>query len=443
MAFDSIAKYKRIASQEGITTASAASKSAEVELGIESSYINSAFTEDSTTAKGTNADGIQMQMTSSENNGLNIDMSAYESALNSALRMAKTQMAIQTIGQTAGTLGTLFGGLAGNSTGSLSDLANIFKSSKTNNTPSTQKTAQSTADAAIKDLNLSNNLSDAIASYSKKGNDKNKAKLEAQITAAETDRQTLAGKYSEQTSIITKATEQKKALEEEVKQLNAEAIKLQSEVDTITDSITKAAEAEVKKLDEDDETQKGIIDKSQKDVEAKKKECTSAVAAQNKIISDETPNLQAMKTESYTTNVGGQIVTQTRQVPDEAKRSKAKSAIETAKKEIERLEKERDAFIEAEEQKQKEATDKIAENAVKRSEQQAIIAKPDTDPTKGAELQAKKTELGQKKSDVSDKEAKVAEQKAAINDATVLQTSCQTKMNTLSSQIVQARGLLG
>ncbi len=448
MAFDSIQKYKHIASQEGVNTSTAAAKSAEVESKIEKSFINSAFAEgaEKNNAGNGGSGDVQLKMTMSDEPGVNIDTSAYQNALNSymnsALRQAKAQMTLNTIGSVAGTLGTLLSGSAGNSSlGGLSGFENIFKSSKSGKTDAAtpEQTAKKSADSAIKDLKLSNDLQDALADYNKKPNEKRKAEVQKQLSTAEADRNTLAGKLSEQTSIITKATEEKKVLEEEAAKLNTEATKLQSEVDTLTDSIKNAANAEIGKLDKDDETQKGIIDKSQKDVTTKKEECTAAVGKQNDIISANKSTAEAKITSTTDPTTGK--VTYSPCTPQE--KQQAIAAINAAKQEIVRLEKERDEFIKAEEEKQKAAQEKIAENAVKRSEQQAIVDKPDTDPAKGADLQAKKSELEQKRSAASEKTAEANAKKQTIADATVLQQTCQQRMNQLSSQIVQARGIVG
>ncbi len=424
----------------------------------EETFVNSTFDASQTQTQKTDSSKSEPKVTYASMSEVNIFESSSESGatlnaesifsdyesklndmLNKTMKRTNAAMTFSTIASGLSTAGDLLLNLS-----SKKDSANFINSllggSTVSGTGATDQSAQKAANSAIKDLKLDNDLEDAIKDFSKKGSDKHKASLQKELSAAEADRTTLAGKLSEQNSIIAEATTKQSAAEEASKQLDEQSKALQTEIDTLTKTIQDTAQGKIDKLDEDDKKQSGIITDSKKAVEQKKEETKTAIAAQNDIIADKTPDLDAMKTETYT-DANGNVTT--RQVPDNEKRQAAKIAIENAKKEIERLEEERDKFIEAEEKKQQEATDQIAQNAIDRSEQQAIIQNPKSDPEKGAELTAKVTERGEVEDSKSEKDAEVSKQKDIIKNASTLRNTCQSEMTKLSGQMSQARQLLG
>ena len=442
MAFDSIQKYHKLAKDLGITDKSVAVKQSVVDSALETATVNSVWNSnksDTTSSSGNS------QLSFAESS------SVFNDDYKKAVKAIKTVTTIQTIGQVANTLGNLFGANFSSNSGN-----NIFGTTSNTNqkgnvsvqqqstTPDVsaatkQTVMQNAVNKTIKDLDISNDLDKAIAKFDKKGgNEKATANLNQELSTAQTDRSKLASKYAEQTSVINSAKTQKEAVDAEIKELKSTQTSQQKAVDDAKQAIIDEADKKIGELDEDDKSQKDIISKSQKKVSDAQTKLKTDLSAQDKIISDATPKLQAMKT-VQSTDAMGNVVTQ--QVPDTETRNAAQKAIDAAKAQKEKLQ---DAFNALKEQEecaddsvQKTATAKIAANAEARAEQEAIKANPQSE-----ELTGLRGALEDIITTLSEKQAESDKFKDTIDQASLIQQTCQQQMSTLSSKIIQAQNLL-
>ena len=317
--------------------------------------------------------------------------------------------------------------------------SNFFASNGTKNETKSLTPAQTFAQGVVNDLNLTNNLDKAIDKAGNKLNDKTKANLQAEIDNANADKANLAKKLSEQPSVIKENEALKKQYEEEATKLTQDKNAQQTKVDELTDKIKTSANETIAKLDKDDETQQKTITDSKEKVSNAEKQLDTDLKAQDTVIQNAKPDLQAMKTITSTDAMGN--VT-TKQVPDSEKIQQAQKTIDKAKKEKERLQTEFNNLIENEKNVQKEAQEKISANSTERAKQQAILADPTTDPENGATLKEEKTKLSSYFDKISENNSKAEECKQNVTNATLTQQTCQTKLDELSGKILKAEGLL-
>lgn len=433
MAFDSIQKYHKIAQEKGLTDANVAANSAISTAAVETAAVNSVWANaKESTSGGTNIVYGEPSTT--------VDLDSYMKQFEKAAKRVNTIATIQAVGQIAGTLGNIFmgSGIGNNAFGSVTNQA------ATSSTPATtqatqQQTIQSSVNKTIQNLDLSSDLDSAIAKYNKKsGNEKSTANLNQEISKAQADKSKLASTYAEQTSIINQANTQKAAVDAEIKERTELQKTQQKAVDDAKAAIIKSAEDKIAELDADDKTQNETISASQKKVSEAKTKLDENLAAQDKIISDATPKLQAMK-QIQTTDAMGNVTT--KQVPDTETRQAAQKAIDEAKAQKEKLQDEFNALKEQEETAdnsvQNTAKAKIAENAEARAEQEALKANPQSE-----ELTQLRAALEDIISELSNDQASSNELKNKISQATLTQQTCQQQMTSLSSKIMQAQNLL-
>lgn len=433
MAFDSIQKYHKIAQEKGLTDANVAANNAISTAAVETAAVNSVWANaKESTSGGTNIVYGEPSTT--------VDLDSYMKQFEKAAKRVNTIATIQAVGQIAGTLGNIFmgSGIGNNAFGSVTNQA------ATSSTPATtqatqQQTIQSSVNKTIQNLDLSSDLDSAIAKYNKKsGNEKSTANLNQEISKAQADKSKLASTYAEQTSIINQANTQKAAVDAEIKERTELQKTQQKAVDDAKAAIIKSAEDKIAELDADDKTQNETISASQKKVSEAKTKLDENLAAQDKIISDATPKLQAMK-QIQTTDAMGNVTT--KQVPDTETRQAAQKAIDEAKAQKEKLQDEFNALKEQEETAdnsvQNTAKAKIAENAEARAEQEALKANPQSE-----ELTQLRAALEDIISELSNDQASSNELKNKISQATLTQQTCQQQMTSLSSKIMQAQNLL-
>lgn len=434
MAFDSIQKYHKLAQEKGLTDAKVAANSAISTAAVESAAVNSVWANaKESTSSGTN-------IVYGESSSTTVDLDSYMKQFEKAAKRVNTIATIQAVGQIAGTLGNIFmGSGVGNSA-----FGSVTNQAATTSTPAAsqatqQQTIQSSVNNTIKSLDLSSDLDSAIAKYNKKsGNEKSTANLNQEISKAQADKSKLASTYAEQTSIINQANTQKASVDAEIKELTETQKTQQKAVDDAKAAIIKSAEDKIAELDADDKTQNETISASQKKVSEAKTKLDENLAAQDKIISDATPKLQAMK-QVQTTDAMGNVTT--KQVPDTETRQAAQKAIDEAKAQKEKLQDEFNALKEQEETAdnsvQNTAKAKIAENAEARAEQEALKANPQSE-----ELTGLRAALEEIITTLSEKQASSDKFKNTISQATLTQQTCQQQMTSLSSKIMQAQNLL-
>lgn len=425
MAFDTINKYRRMQDDANITSVKAAAETAKANVKEIDNAVptNSVFTEE-------NSSGTVSATLETDNS------SALTDYMNSYMKSAQKYQKYAMINQGLNTLMNLGAAYGASRSGG----SNFFASNGTKNETNSLTPAQTFAQDVLKDVNLTNNLDKAIEKAGDKLNDKTKANLQAEINNANADKANLTKKLSEQPSVINENNALKKQYEEEAAKLTKDKNAQQAKVDDLTDKIKTAANDAITKLDKDDETQQQTITDSKEKVSKAEKQLDTDLKAQDNIIQNAKPDLQAMKTVTSTDAMGN--VT-TKQVPDTEKRQKAQETIDKAEKEKERLQQEFDKLKENEEKVvQKEAQDKIADNSTERAKQEAIKADPTTDPENGATLKEEKATLSSYFDKISENNAKAEECKQNVTNATLTQQTCQTKLDELSGKILKAEGLL-
>lgn len=434
MAFDSIQKYHKIAQEQGLTDANVTANKAIATSAVESAAVNSVW---ANATDGTTSNESKIVYGESSTS---IDLDSYMKQFEKAAKRVNTIATIQAVGQIAGTLGNIFmgSGVGNNIFGSASTQA-ATTSTPVASKATQQQTIQSSVNNTIKSLDLSSDLDSAIAKYNKKsGNEKATANLNQEISKAQADKSKLASTYAEQTSTINQANTQKTTVDAEIKELTETQKTQQKAVDDAKAAIIKSAEDKISELDADDKTQNEIISASQKKVSEAKTKLDENLTAQDDIISDATPKLNAMK-QVQTKDAMGNV--QTKQVPDTETRQAAQKAIDNAKAQKEKLQDEFNALKEQEETAdnsvQNTAKAKIAENAETRAEQEALKANPQSE-----ELTGLRASLEEIITTLSEKQDSSDQFKNTISQATLTQQTCQQQMTSLSSKIMQAQNLL-